>query len=344
MNLSDYIVAENETILNVLKKIDKSGKGIVFICDNNKLLASVTDGDIRRYIIKNANIDDTIKKIGNYKPHYVFEKDNINYKKYMEEKGVTSLPILDENKNIVDIKFLKKDIKKVDSKINVPVVIMAGGKGTRLKPYTNILPKPLIPIGEKTITEHIIDSFEKYGCTNFYMIVNYKKNFIKTYFNEINKKIDFIDEDTFLGTGGGLYLIKDKIKDTIFLTNCDVLIDYDYSEILKQHKKTGNIATVICIEKNQNLSYGVMETDDEGNILEIKEKPKFSFIINTGIYILEPEFIQAIPQNTFIHITDVIKNFVKQGKKIGTYVLNEDNWLDMGQFDELEKMKERLEI
>ena len=344
MNLSDYIVAENETILNVLKKIDKSGKGIVFICDNNKLLASVTDGDIRRYIIKNANIDDTIKKIGNYNPHYVFEKDKINYKKYMEEKGVTSLPILDENKNIVDIKFLKKDIKKVDSKINVPVVIMAGGKGTRLKPYTNILPKPLIPIGEKTITEHIIDSFEKYGCTNFYMIVNYKKNFIKTYFNEINKKIDFIDEDTFLGTGGGLSLIKDKIKDTIFLTNCDVLIDYDYSEILKQHKKTGNIATVICIEKNQNLSYGVMETDDEGNILKIKEKPKFSFIINTGIYILEPEFIQAIPENTFIHITDVIKNFIKQGKKIGTYVLNEDNWLDMGQFDELEKMKERLEI
>lgn len=344
MNLSDYIVSENETILNVLKKIDKSGKGIVFICDDNKLLASVTDGDIRRYIIENANIDDTIKKIGNYNPHYIFEKDNVNYKKYMEEIGITSLPILDENKNILDIKFLKKGTTKIDNKINIPIVIMAGGKGTRLMPYTNILPKPLIPIGEKTITEHIINSFEKYGCKDFYMIVNYKKNFIKTYFNEIEKNVHFIDEDTFLGTGGGLYLIKDKIKDTMFLTNCDVLIDYDYSKLLEKHKKSGNIATVICIEKNQNLSYGVIDVDNEGNILEIKEKPKFSFIINTGIYILEPEFLQAIPENTFIHITDVIKDCIKQGKKIGTYVLNEDNWLDMGQFDELEKMKERLKI
>lgn len=344
MDLNNYIVSKNEPILDVLKKIDKNGKGIVFICDNNKLLASVTDGDIRRYIINNGNLDNTIKNIGNYKPHYIYEHKNINYKNYMEENGITSLPVLDKNNNIVNIKFLKKDKNFSNNKIDVPVVIMAGGKGTRLKPYTNILPKPLIPIGEKTITEHIIDSFEKYGCNNFYMIVNYKKNFIKTYFYEIDKKISFIDEEQFLGTGGGLYFIKDIVKDTMFLTNCDVLIDYDYSKILDKHKKSGNIATVVCVEKNQNLSYGVMELDENGNIIEMKEKPKFSFVINTGVYIIEPEFLQCIPENTFIHITDVIEKCIKDGKNVGTYILQEQDWLDMGQFDELEKMKERLEI
>ena len=156
--------------------------------------------------------------------------------------------------------------------------------------------------------------------------------------------INFIDEKEFLGTGGGLYFIKDIINSTIFLTNCDVLIDYDYSKILEHHRKSNNIATVICVEKNENLSYGVLELDKDGNILEIKEKPNLSFVINTGIYIIEPEFLEYIPENTFIHITDIIEKCIKNGKSIGTYVLEEENWLDMGQFDELEKMKERLEI
>ncbi len=344
MDLSSYVVSEEETILNVLKKIDENSKGIVFICNNNKLLASVTDGDIRRYIINNGNLDTIIKTIGNYKPHYIYKDENINYKKYMEENDIISLPILNRDNVIIDIKFLKKNKNSFNNKINIPVVIMAGGKGTRLKPYTNILPKPLIPIGEKTITEHIIDSFQKYGCDDFYMIVNYKKNFIKTYFYEINKKINFIDEETFLGTGGGLYLIKDKIKETMFLTNCDVLIDHDYSKILKKHREMGNIATVICVEKNQNLSYGIIDVDGNGNILEMKEKPEFNFIINSGIYIIEPEFLDYIPESTFIHITEVIEKCIKMGKNIGTYTLKDENWLDMGQFDEMEKMKERLEI
>lgn len=344
MDLDNYIVSEDETILNVLKKIDKNAKGIVFICKERKLVASITDGDIRRYIINNYDLNGGIKNIGNYNPHYVYQNENIKYKKYMEEKGITSLPILDNNNIIVDIKFLKKDIKQLKQKINIPVVIMAGGKGTRLKPYTNILPKPLIPIGDKTITEHIIDSFQKYGCNEFYMIVNYKKNFIKTYFCEIEQNINFIDEETFLGTGGGLYLLKDKIKDTIFLTNCDVLINYDYSKILEHHKQKGNIATVICVEKNQHLPYGVIDIDKDGNIIEMKEKPKFSFVINTGIYIIEPKFLEYIPQNTFIHITEIIEKCIKLGESIGTYILKEEDWLDMGQFDELEKMKERLEI
>ena len=344
MDLDNYIVSEDETILNVLKKIDKNAKGIVFICKERKLVASITDGDIRRYIINNCDLNGAIKNIGNYNPHYVYQNQNIKYKKYMEEKGITSLPILDNNNIIVDIKFLKKDIKQLKQKINIPVVIMAGGKGTGLKPYTNILPKPLIPIGDKTITEHIIDSFQKYGCNEFHMIVNYKKNFIKTYFCEIEQNINFIDEETFLGTGGGLYLLKDKIKDTIFLTNCDVLINYDYSKILEHHKQKGNIATVICVEKNQHLPYSVIDIDKDGNIIEMKEKPKFSFVINTGIYIIEPKFLEYIPQNTFIHITEIIEKCIKLGESIGTYILKEEDWLDMGQFDELEKMKERLEI
>ena len=223
---------------------------------------------------------------------------------------------------------------------------MAGGKGTRLYPYTQILPKPLIPIGEKTITEHIMSRFMKYGCKSFEMIINYKRNLIKSYFldNEDTYDITFIDEKQFLGTGGGLKLLKGKIDTTFFMTNCDILIEEDFDRILEYHQKNNNIITVVCAKKNMTIPYGMVEVSESGKALALREKPCFSFLTNSGFYVIEPEFLDMIPDNTFIHITDVIQRCIDMKMQVGVYTIPEEKWLDMGQLEEMEKMKKRLNL
>ena len=223
-------------------------------------------------------------------------------------------------------------------------VIMAGGKGARLYPYTQILPKPLIPIGEKTITEHIMDRFSEYGCTHFDMIINYKKNFIKSYFldNEISRDVVFIEEKKFMGTGGGLKLLEGRYASTFFMSNCDILIEADYGEIVRFHRENKNLATMVCAMKHVTIPYGTVEVSSEGRAQRLKEKPELSFITNTGFYVLEPAFLEGIPADTFIHITDIMQKYIDGGKQIGVYPIAEERWLDMGQMDELERMKKRL--
>ncbi len=343
--MDKYIISENESILNAMKKIDANGKGIVFICRQKKLHAVITDGDIRRYIIKNGDVNKDISEVWNETPKYLYLNDNKDYNMFMCEKQITAVPILNQQNEIVRIEFCNNFKVYNNIELNLPVVIMAGGKGTRLSPYTQILPKPLIPVGEKTILEHIIDRFSHYGCHSFYIIVNYKKELIKAYFSEVKReeKIIFVDEDKFMGTGGGLKLLEDTIKETFIMTNCDILIEEDYGQILKYHKKNKNIVTMICAMKNITIPYGTIKLSNEGTVEEIKEKPNFSFMTNTGMYILEPKFLKWIPNDTFIHMTDLIQECIAGGEEIGVYPIAESAWLDMGQIEELENMKTRLE-
>ena len=344
MILSDFIVNEEQTVIEVMKVIDTNAKGIAFICKENKLLGVVTDGDIRRFILSRGDLNSYIKDITNYSPIYVTNEEQIDYVAYMRKQSITALPQVDKDKNLITIHFLY-DYKPVGkANLNVPVVIMAGGKGTRLYPYTQILPKPLIPIGDKTITEIIMDYFEAYGCKHFDMIVNYKKNFIKSYFldNETKRDVSFIEEEEFLGTGGGLKLLEGRYKDSFFVTNCDIIIEEDYSDILKYHKDQGNIITIVAATKRTTIPYGTIDLDDSGHVEKLNEKPSFNFLTNTGLYVLEPEFLEKIPSDTFIHITDIIQNCIDNNEKVGIYPISEHVWMDMGQMEELEKMRERL--
>lgn len=341
--INKYIISEDLTLLEAMKKINDGGKGIAYICKNFKLLASVTDGDIRRALLNNQNINESVKNIANYAPIFMLEKDKKNRKEFMKKYSLPSIPIVNKDMEVCDIIFLYND-KKSNINLNVKVYIMAGGKGTRLKPYTDILPKPLIPIGDKTITEHIMDKFSEYGCNQYYMIVNYKKGLIKAYFGEsdVRRNVSFIDEKEFLGTGGGLKLIYPKISETVFVTNCDVLIDANYKEIYNYHKDNSNIITMVCVKKTEVIPYGTIELDETNIVKQIKEKPTYSFNTNTGLYVIEPEFIDMIPVNTFIHITDIIQNCIKKNKKVGAFFVSEDSWLDMGQLEKLRIMEEKL--
>ena len=182
---------------------------------------------------------------------------------------------------------------------NIPVVIMAGGRGTRLEPFTKVLPKPLVPIHETTIIERIINTFTKKKCEDFYLTVNYKSRIIKAYFEELqpNYNVHFIDEPEPLGTAGSLIYLKDKIKNHCFVTNCDILIKIDYLNLLEFHINGKYDLTLVASAKEYVIPYGTCEIDKFGELSHINEKPSYDLLINTGLYVLNPEILKFIPEN-----------------------------------------------
>ena len=342
MNYKNYLVEKNIKIKEAMKRIDVTKPKILFVAENNKLIGALTDGDVRRYLMAGGSIEDSVDKACNKKLKKIaHSKDEaIN----MLDKNYIAIPIIDDKKNILDIYIGRKEVKTKKKKINVPVVINAGGKGTRLDPFTKILPKPLIPVGELPIIEHIMQRYEEAGCFDFSIIVNYKKQLIKSYFSEIDRKynIHWVDENEPLGTGGGLSLLRNKIKDTFFFISCDNLLLADYEDIIRFHKKNKNDITMICARKKITIPYGIVNTNDKNVLETIEEKPEYSFLTNTAMYVIEPAVLKDIKKNTRIDFPDIIKMEKEKGRKIGVYSVEEDDWLDMGVMSELEKMRIRL--
>ncbi|MCI9035864.1 MAG: NTP transferase domain-containing protein [Lachnospiraceae bacterium] len=341
----DIYIEEDKSILDAMCQLDRSGKKILFVHQDKRLLASLTDGDIRRWILKKGDLQMSVQYAANYHPRFLYEQEEDLAMRTIKELGIDAIPIVNNEYLIQKIIFANESVQKhTKFDIEVPVVIMAGGLGTRLSPYTKILPKPLIPVGDYPIAEHIIHQFCLYGCRQYYMIVNYKRNMIKAYFDELDKKyqLDFIMEEKQLGTGGGISLLKGKMNNTFILTNCDILIDDDLTKAYQQHTKSGNLITMVCSLKNFIIPYGVVNIGEDGMIESMQEKPNMSFFTNTGCYFVEPEVIEGLTYNEPADFPTVIEKYRKAGKKVGYYPIGEDAWLDMGQLDELEKMKARL--
>lgn len=346
MNIEDFLIEKDINILEAMNILDSLGRKALFLTENKKLIASITDGDIRRWILKKGDLEASVKKIANFNPKYLFQNNKTIASEFMKQNSIEVLPILNDSHEIISvILWTEEEIKINRSFLDVPVVIMAGGLGTRLYPYTKILPKPLIPIGEIPIIEHIMNKFNEFGCKKFYLIVNHKKNMIKAYINEIVKDYDveFIEEDEYLGTGGGLSLLKEKIDKTFFLTNCDILIQEDFKEIFDYHKDKKNMITVVSSLKNLKIPYGVIEFDEEGNIISTKEKPQINFFVNTGMYVVEKDIIDNLNINTKIDFPEIINQYKDKKAKVGIFPVSENRWMDMGQLDEMEKMRNRIE-
>ena len=345
MDITEFLIDEETTMIDAMSQLDQVAKKVLFVEKNERFVAAITDGDIRRWILRKGNLDAKVKDIANYSPKYIFESEKIKARQFMRDHSIEALPILNDACKIISIILWNDEEIYIKSDINLPVVIMAGGLGTRLYPYTKILPKPLIPIGEIPIVEHIMNRFNRYGSNDFYLIINHKKNMIKAYFNEIEKtyQVNYIDEDIPLGTGGGLSLLKGKIDSTFILTNCDILIEEDYEKIYNYHKKENNLITMVCSLKNIKIPYGVIEISETGEIESMKEKPELSFFTNTGMYIVEPIVIEELKNNEKIGFPDIIERYRLNGCKVGVYPISENSWMDMGQIDEMEEMRRRLE-
>ena len=345
MDVLEFLIDEEATMINAMEQLDKTSTKILFVTKSGNFVAALTDGDIRRWILKKGNLDAKVKNIANYNPKFLYEVEKNKSKEFMKMHSIEALPIVDDNMNILTVILWNDEEVELKRNLEVPVVIMAGGLGKRLYPYTKILPKPLIPIGEIPIVEHIINRFYRHGSDQFYLVVNHKKNMIKAYFNEIEKayKVDYVDEDKPLGTGGGLSLLKGKIDSTFILSNCDILIEEDYEKIYNYHKKENNLITMVCSLKNIKIPYGVIEISETGEIESMKEKPELSFFTNTGMYIVEPKIIEELEEDKPIGFPDIIEQYKAKGEKIGVYPISENSWMDMGQIDEMEEMRRRLE-
>lgn len=349
MEIEKLCVNAKSTVLEAIKQIDSTGKQILIVVEEKRLVGVITDGDVRRWILKNGDLQQPVQVIMNTKPVFISPSEIKSAKRIMEEQGIHAIPVVDKQYRPVEIVFLKEFYQKSKLPIKplgIPVVIMAGGKGTRLYPYTQIIPKPLIPIGDTTILERIMERFGQCGCNEFYLTLNYKKNMIKSYLEDSDRSynIHYVEEETFLGTGGSLALMKGFLNETFFVSNCDILIQANYEDIVKVHRESGNKITIVTSLKNYTIPYGVIKVDEEGQVSDMEEKPEYNFQVNTGLYVLEPEVLEDIPQNTFFHITELINDYIKKGIKIGVYPITERAWLDMGELKEMERMIKELEI
>lgn len=337
-----YIGNDTITVAEAMQLIDKNVHGIVVLVNEKGILSgTLTDGDIRRFLLSGGKLDERSLDAANRDPRVASSFDDAE--RLYHKRNYVAIPIVNDDKQVVDV-YIGDQIPREYPSLNIPVVINAGGKGTRLDPFTRVLPKPLIPVGDLPIIEHIMEYFSKYGCTEFHIIVNYKRELMKAYFSENDNHYDitWYDEEKPLGTGGGLSLLKGKINSTFFFTNCDTLIQSNYESILDFHRSNKNVITMISAHKNITIPYGVIEMGENGVINSFKEKPVMSFLTNTGMYLVEPEILNAIEDNVSIGFPDVVEKVRKQNNNVAVYPISEGEWMDMGQLSELEKMRKRL--
>ena len=343
--IENRIITSDKSLLTALKQMDTQKVKTLFVFDDNHFEGLLTLGDIQRAIIKNIALSEPVSAILNKDKiyGYAYEDEKV-IKEKMHRMRAEVMPILDEKGELKDVWFwgdlFLVPERQHREKINLPVVIMAGGKGTRLKPLTNVIPKPLVPVGEKTILEVILDQFEEIGCHKFYMSINYKADMMKYYLSQLNHQydIEFFMEDKPLGTIGSVSLLKGKIDTPFFVSNCDSINEQDYRDVYDYHINYHNDMTIVTMVKSIKIPYGVIETGEDGLMISLKEKPEHTYMINSGVYILNPELIDEIPEGEFFHITQLMEKVKSRGGRVGCFPVSAHAWHDMGEWPEYLKM------
>jgi dTDP-glucose pyrophosphorylase len=340
------LIGRELSMQQAMEQLEKTAQKVLFVVDDgNRMFGSLTDGDIRRWILSGGSIDASVESSCHRTPFFVEEGyDFEQVRASMLERNISCVPVLNQRMEILDLLFWDEVFKgKVHQRaaktLDIPVVIMAGGKGTRLDPFTKILPKPLIPIGDKTVIEIILDSFLKFGVKHFFISINYKSKIIKSFFEELNPPytVEFIEEDTPLGTAGSLQFLRDRITEYFILTNCDIIISTDYPALIDFHVKNQCDMTLVASMKNYRIPYGVCVLENGGKLKEIDEKPGYNFLVNTGMYVVNRQTLRHIPEREMFHITHLIEKIKKSGGNIGVFPIRDKAWIDTGEWSEYKK-------
>lgn len=341
INFKKFLIDHKTSTRKAILKINKIGGLSLIVTKKKKILDGIlSSADLRKAIMSKNILNKTIEKIYNKKPKFIYA-DQINSqlpKIRSNIKKFNIIPIIQrDSRKIVDaldIDKLRLLENKKQKKINASIVIMAGGKGTRLLPYTSVLPKPLLPIKEKPAIKYIIDKFREYGQSKFFITVNYKSSLLSSYFKSLkkeSKEIKIIHENKPLGTAGGLINIKNQVKENFFLTNCDTIIKSNYNEILNHHLKNKSDITIVVAEQKFTIPYGVCEK--KGKKTEFIEKPKYKFKVNTGFYLIKRKCLALLKRKKYLDFNDFVKLCIKNKKIINFFKINKKDWIDIGRKD-----------
>jgi dTDP-glucose pyrophosphorylase/predicted transcriptional regulator len=340
-DIEDIIVEESSSILEVLEIIDKSSKQLAIVVDENKkLLGTISDGDIRRALLQNISLTNSVKNIY-YKTPTVANindtrEDIINICKI---KKIHQIPIVDNNGNLVGLEILDELISK-EQKRN-KVILMVGGLGTRLRPLTEETPKPMLKVGSKPILQTIIEKFAEYGYTNIVMCVNYKSHIIQDYFEDGSKfgvNIEYVLEEQRMGTAGALSLLKNKPTEPFFVMNGDLLTNVNFEHLHDFHTASESMGTMCVREYDFQVPYGVVNIENS-KILSIEEKPTHKFFVSAGIYMLSPDVLKYIPKNEFYDMPTLFEKLISENTNVISFPLRE-YWLDIGRMEEYKKANE----
>lgn len=346
-------IKSNNTIKQALVLLNQNRYKCLLVINNQKNIeGTLTDGDIRRAFIKNKKINTRVKDVCNRKFNFFYENE-INLKKikkilFQKNLNIDLIPIINKKKKLIRV-YSQNDFKKFLNKkknlnIDLKAFIMAGGLGKRMLPVSTVLPKPLMPVGNKTVLELIMDKLKSEGIHKFFLSVNYKKDLIKAYFKEISLRynIKFIEEKTPLGTAGSLFFLKKDKSKNFLVMNCDNLISINILNFFYFHKSNNYDMTIVTSQKNLKIPYGVCRINDNKFFERIEEKPRYEFLINTGVYLISKKVISTIKPNKKLDMNTLINKIKAKKFKIGIYPINEQSWIDVGQWDKYNKFVSKI--
>lgn len=343
IKLQKHSISSKESVRVALVKLDAlASDAILFVVDvNNKLLGSLTDGDLRRGFIKGLGFEDPILSFIQPNPSYIYEgEDAIIKLEGYKAKNFKIVPILNKNHQITDV----INFRETSTIIPADAVLMAGGEGKRLRPLTENTPKPLLKVGDKPIIEYNIDRLGKVGIKNIHLSVNYLADQLRDYFKDGSSKnlnIQYIQEDKPLGTIGSVLLVEDFKHDDIIVMNSDLLTNIDFADFYKMFKDSNADMAVAATSYHVDIPYAVLEVDNANAVKSLKEKPRFTYYSNAGIYLLKKKLLKMIPQDTFFDITDLMDKILEMNLKLVTFPIN-GYWLDIGKHDDFKKAQEDI--
>jgi len=337
--LEKISIARSTKLIDALRLMDQQEVKLLLVMDGKIFRSLVSIGDIQRAIVRQVPLDSPVEKVLRKNIRIAYEEEPFAViKQRMLELRTELMPVVNQGGDLVRVYFWDEVFVEAHAKpaepLQAPVVIMAGGIGARLRPITNVIPKPLIPIGQKTIIEEIMDRFHECGAESFHVSLNYKGDMVEHYLNEVKcpYRITYFREDRPLGTAGSLHLLRDTLKTTFFVTNCDILVEHDYREILRQHRDESNEATAVAAVKVLSVPYGVFDCDQSGRLISLREKPDVTFLVNVGLYILEPHLLGEIPPDKPMHITQLLEQVRQRGGRVGLFPISEQSWFDIGEW------------
>ncbi len=339
-NWSHIILSPASTIKDAMQALNNSGLRITLIVDaNNRLIGTITDGDIRRGLLGGLVFETPVSLAMNCNPVSVSmdaPKEAIH--DLLRHASVLAVPVVDDDNHIVGL----ETIDSVDETVHTetPIVLMAGGFGKRLHPLTQDIPKPMLPIGDKPILEHIIEDFKNQGFNNFYITTHYKTKIIQDYFkkNPIDVNIEYVVEDEPLGTAGALHFLKEKIHSDFLVMNADLLVKTNFKNLLSFHQKHNEIATICVKQHTYQVPYGVVSIDN-AHVSHIIEKPSYSHFVNSGIYCLQKSILDFFNEKKYMDMTTLLKNVIVENKKVCAFPIHE-YWIDIGSMDDFNNAQE----